>query len=105
VIVEVDPHLLRAGATMAQDAGRHIGSGADQLAQAQLPAGMFGDFAAAQAFHAALSGHHTQNVQLMRDHHSTLSATGTKAHAAAAAFVETDECNAEVIRAVAEPDS
>jgi hypothetical protein len=58
--------------------------------------GMFGDFAAADAFHEA----HTHHTTKLRAHQQTLSSVGDKAHTVATAFSEMDERNASKLKAV-----
>lgn len=96
----VDPGLLRQGASESHRAGGHARDGADHLARGPLAPGMFGDFAAAEAFHEALSAAHAEHVQSLQTHHETLADVGTKAHYAAGEFTAMDECGAEQLRAV-----
>ncbi|BBZ15047.1 DUF2563 family protein [Mycobacterium branderi] len=99
-MVEVDPELLHSGAKMTHGAAKHVASGADQLAGTSVPSGIFGDFPAAENFHARLTVHHQEHVALMRQHHAVLANVGDKAHAAATGFVRTDDENAASIRSV-----
>ena len=51
----VEPDVLKDGADVSRSAGRIALSGADALSHAAIPAGMFGDFDAAHAFHSTLT--------------------------------------------------
>ena len=62
--------------------------------------GMFGDFAAAEAFHEAVSSAQAQHMSNLQDHHQALTAVATKAHYAATGFANMDEHNATELRAV-----
>jgi hypothetical protein len=96
----VDPGLLHAGAQESHRAGGHARDGADHLARGPLMSGMFGDFAAADAFHEAVNVAHTQHVKSLQAHQEALSAVGTKAHCAAAEFIKMDGRNADQLREV-----
>lgn len=96
----VDPGLLHVGAGESHRAGEHAQAGADHLAQGPLMSGMFGDFAAADAFHEAVGSAHARHVKSLRAHHEALSAVGTKARYAATEFTGMDERNAGQLRAV-----
>jgi hypothetical protein len=96
----VDPGLLRLGAKDSHRAGGHAQDGADALARGPLGSGMFGDFAAAESFHEALSAAHTQHVNNLQSHQESLAVLGAKAHYAATGFTAMDERNAAELRAV-----
>ena len=96
----VDPGMLRLGAKESHRAGGHALDGADRLAREQLAAGMFGDFAAADAFHEALSAAHAEHVKNLHAQYEALAAVGAKANYAAAEFTAMDERGAEQLRAV-----
>ncbi|MEY8018749.1 MULTISPECIES: DUF2563 family protein [Mycobacterium] len=96
----VDPGLLRLGANESHRAGGHARDGADHLARGPLAAGMFGDFAAAETFHEALSAAHAEQLRSLQVHYEALSAVGSKAAYAAAEFTGMDERGAEQLRAV-----
>lgn len=96
----MEPDVLKDGADVSRNAAQIVGSGADALAQAPIPAGIFGDFEAAHAFHSTLTaGRHSQ-VQTMRGNHRTLTGVGVKAHKAATSFEETEAGNRAKIDAV-----
>lgn len=96
----VDPGLLRLAANESHRAGGHAREGADHLARGLLAAGMFGDFAAAEAFHEAVRAAHAEHVRSLQVHHEALSAVGSKAGYAAAEFAAMDERGAEQLGAV-----
>ena len=87
----VDTDLLRMGADFSRSAGEIVKRGADQFASTTLPAGIFGDFDAADSFQAALSNTHQAHVELMEGHCSELGVLADKANVAAATFVAQDE--------------
>lgn len=96
----VDTDLLHSGGNESHRAGGHAQEGADQLARGPLASGMFGDFAAADAFHSAVTLAHTQHVQNLQGHKQTLTDVGSKAHSAAKGFTSMDERNAGDMEAV-----
>lgn len=96
----VDTALLHSGGNESHRAGGHAQEGADQLARGPLASGMFGDFAAADAFHEAVTTAHTQHVQNLRGHKQTLTDVGAKAHYAAKGFTSMDQQNAGELKAV-----
>lgn len=100
----VDTELLHSGGNQSHRAGGHAQDGADHLAQGTVAPGMFGDFAAADAFHSAVAASHEQHVKNLQGHSDTLTSVGTKAHCAANGFTNMDEQNATEMRAV-RPDS
>src|SRR5262249_58810621 len=89
----VEPDVLKDGADVSRNAGKIALSGADALEQASIPAGMFGDFDAAHAFHSKLSAGHRSHVRAMRGNHRTLTDVRDKAHTAATWFEETEAHN------------
>jgi hypothetical protein len=98
--MRVEPNLLHEGADVTHGAGEQVRSGAEQLAGASLPRGMFGDFVAAHSFHARMSVHHAEYVALMRQHHRVLTNIGDKAHAGARGFTSTEQANTAAITSV-----
>ena len=96
----VDTGLLRTGGDESRRAGEYALEGADQLSRAPLATGMFGDFAAADAFHDAISAAHAQHISALQGHHETLNDVGAKSHHAAYAFDATEEHNTKVLRDV-----
>lgn len=96
----VDTDLLHSGGNESHRAGGYAQDGADQLARGPLSSGMFGDFAAADAFHEAAATAHTQHVQSLQGHRQTLTDVGAKAHYAAKGFTSMDQHNAGEMRAV-----
>ncbi|ORV62745.1 hypothetical protein AWC03_06250 [Mycobacterium europaeum] len=96
----VDTALLHSGGNESHRAGGHAQEGADQLARGPLASGMFGDFAAADSFHEAVTAAHTQHVQNLQGHKQTLTDVGAKAHVAAKRFTSMDQQNASEMRAM-----
>jgi hypothetical protein len=74
-------------------------SGAARLAGKAPQAGIFGDFAEAQAFHQSVADAHKRHVDQLNGHHESLTAIGEKSHAAAATFTSTDESQKSIIAA------
>jgi hypothetical protein len=70
---------------------------ADALAQVSIPAGVFGDFAAAHAFHSKLTAGHASHVKSMRGNHQTLTRVGEKAQNAAVMFETTEARNRSAV--------
>nr|WP_197694707.1 DUF2563 family protein [Mycobacterium sp. 852002-51971_SCH5477799-a] len=98
--VFVDTDLLHSGGNQSHRAGGHAQDGADQLAGGTVASGMFGDFAAADAFHGAVSAAHGQHVKILQGHSETLTGVGTKAHHAANGFTSMDNNNADDMKAL-----
>ena len=96
----VDTGLLHSGADESHRAGGHAQDGADRLSRGPLMSGMFGEFAAAEAFHDAVRSAHTQHVKTLQAHQEVLTAVGSNAHRAATAFSVMEERNAAEERAV-----
>ncbi len=101
--MRVEPDVLKDGADVSRNAGQIALSGADALAQASIPAGLFGDFDAAHAFHGKLTVVHHSHVRAMRGNHRTLTDVGDKVHNAATSFEETEAHNKAAIDTV--PDA
>ncbi|OBA59476.1 hypothetical protein A5647_17695 [Mycobacterium sp. 1100029.7] len=96
----VDTGLLHSGGNQSHRAGGHAQEGADQLARGPLSSGMFGEFAAAEEFHGAVSESHGAHVRSLQNHQEALTAIGGKAHHAATGFKQDDERNASWLRNV-----
>jgi hypothetical protein len=96
----VNTGTLQTGANDSHRAGEHADDGANHLLRTSPVAGMFGDFAAAEAFHEAVTQAHTHHTAKLRAHQHTLSNVGDKAHTVATAFSEMDERNASKLKAV-----
>jgi hypothetical protein len=101
--MRLEPDVLKDGANVSRDAGKMARNGADALAQASIPAGMFGDFDAAHAFHSTVTAGHQSHVRAMRGNHRTLTDVGDKVHDAATAFEKTEADNKAEIDTV--PDA
>ncbi|MEO3758719.1 DUF2563 family protein [Mycobacterium sp. B14F4] len=89
----VDTDLLRMGAGFSQSAGTIAERGAQRFAATQVPAGAFGGFDAAHAFHAALRRAHEAQAAAMLGHRSSLTALADDADSAAAIFTKQDEAS------------
>ena len=96
----VDTGLLHSGGSQSHHAGGLAQEGADQLCRGPLLSRMFGSFAAAEAFHEALSVAHAMQVRDLQAHQEALTAIGGRAHQAATGFADVDERNAAQLRAV-----
>ncbi|MEE6179068.1 DUF2563 family protein [Mycobacterium sp. 050134] len=96
----VDTSMLRTGGNDSRRAGDYAQQGADELSRGPVSSGMFGEFAAAQEFHAAVSAAHTRHVANLKAHQQTLTDVGGKAHQVAAGFTEMDNNNATEMRMV-----
>jgi hypothetical protein len=96
----VDTALLHSGANESHRAGEHAQDGADHLSRGPLASGMFGEFAAAEAFHDAVRSAHTAHVKTLQAHQEALTAVGSKAHRAATGFSAMEARNAGEERAV-----
>ena len=80
----VNTELLHSGAGESHRAATHARDAADHLSRGPLLSGMFGCFAAAEAFHDALTVAHAKHVKTLQAHQETLTAIGGRAQRAAA---------------------
>lgn len=96
--MEVDPHL-HAGADRCIDAAEAALAGAGKLEGKQPAVGIFGDFAAAHAFHEVLSTTHAAHVDRMQGHHRALTDVSDKSRSAANGFIAQDVSSAGSLRA------
>ena len=96
----IDTAMLHSGAAESRLAGEHAQDGANVLSQAPLAAGMFGDFAAAEAFRDAVSSAHAHHVNALQNHRETLDDVGAKAQVVAYSFTATEDRNAKALREV-----
>ena len=96
----VDTDGLHSGAAHSRNAGEHAQDSSKHLAAAQLGAGMFGDFAAADSFHDAMSTAHAHHVATAEAHHKVLNSVGLKTRAIASAFTATEDDNVQSLRGV-----
>jgi|SRR5436190_23873212 hypothetical protein len=94
---EVDTGLLRFGCDSSGFAGAAARKAANRLTEASLPKGIFGDFAAAEAFHSAVSTARDGHVQRSQDHDARLTDISSKGHIGARAVADTDAGAAEAI--------
>ncbi|HZC53588.1 MAG TPA: DUF2563 family protein [Mycobacterium sp.] len=98
--MEVDTGLLHSGGNESHRAGGHAQEAAGHLSRGPLTPGMFGQFAAAESFHEAVTSAHAQHVKTLQAHQETLTTVGTNAHTAAKGFTDMEESNAAKLRAV-----
>jgi hypothetical protein len=96
--MRVDTGQLHLGAVDSFRASEHAQAGANHLSGAPPTAGMFGDFAAADDFHEAISAAHAQHAASLHSHHQNLNDVGAWAHRAGSSFSETDERNTSELR-------
>lgn len=96
----VDTDGLHSGAAHSRNAGVHVQDSSQHLSGAQLGVGMFGDFAAAESFHDAMSTAHTHHVAIAEAHHKVLNGVGLKAHRIANDFTATENTNVQTLRGV-----
>ncbi|KZS73787.1 hypothetical protein A4G29_13370 [Mycobacterium kansasii] len=96
----VDTGSLHLGANDSHRAGDHAQDGAGRLSRGPLVSGIFGEFAAAEAFHGAVTSAHAQQMKTLQAHQEVLTAVGGNARRAAAGFTGMDERNAAQLRAV-----
>lgn len=101
--MHVNPHVLRTGADVSDDAGGHADDGAQRLDVAGLTAMMFGDFDDAHGFHAALGNAKDSHRDTLRAHHRNLTGIAENVRTAAAGFTAMDNHNATRLRDVAGP--
>jgi len=91
---------LHAGAAHARTAGEHAQDSAQHLSQAQLGPGMFGDFAAADAFHDTVSTAHAHHIATSKAHRNVLNGVDHRARHVASEFITMDHANTEAVREV-----
>jgi Protein of unknown function (DUF2563) len=96
----VDTDGLYSGAEHSRNAGEHAQDSSKHLSGAQLGAGMFGDFAAADSFHGQMSAAHAHHVATAEAHHKVLDGVGVKAHRIADDFTATEDNNVHTLRGV-----
>jgi hypothetical protein len=91
---------LHSGAAHSHSAGQHAQNSSQHLSGAQLGAGMFGDFAAADSFHDVMSAAHAHHIAAADAHHKILTTVGVKARGIANAFTATEKDNVQELRGV-----
>ncbi|ORA77967.1 hypothetical protein BST28_16330 [Mycolicibacter kumamotonensis] len=101
--MHVNPHVLRIGANVSDDAGQHADTGAQRLGLAGVTTGIFGDFDAAHSFHAALGTAKDGHRDALRNHHQNLTGIAQNVRTAATAFTRMDNHNAELLRDITGP--
>src|SRR5690242_17839136 len=95
--IQVDTALLRSGSDSSGFAGAAARKAASRLTETSLPEGIFGDFAAAQAFHSTVSTARDSHVKRSHDHDARLTDVSSKGHIGARAMADTDTGAAEAI--------
>lgn len=98
--MHVNPHVLRTGANVSDDAGGHAGTGARRLDVAGVAATMFGDFDDAHSFHAALGSAKDSHRETLHGHQQNLTGIAENVRTAATAFTRMDVHNARLLRDV-----
>jgi Protein of unknown function (DUF2563) len=98
--MDVDTGLLHSGGNESHRAGGHAQEAASHLSRGPLMPGMFGEFAAAESFHEAVTSAQAHHVKILQAHQETLTSVGTNAHTAANGFTDMEERNAAKLRAV-----
>ncbi|OBK28733.1 hypothetical protein A5634_01280 [Mycobacterium asiaticum] len=96
----VDPALLRSGGSESRRASEHIDQAAEHLSRASMQSQLFGDFAAADTFHAATGAVLADHARVMSGNSESLGAVSRSAHVAAASFTAMDESNAAAVEVV-----
>jgi len=96
----VDTAMLHSGAAQSHSASEHAQDGANHLSGAGPAAGMFGDFADAEACHDAVASAHAHHVRTLQSHQQNLNEVGTKTHHVAYTFSAMDDDNAKALREV-----
>ena len=92
--------MLHSGAAESHRASEHAHDSANHLSGTSPVAGMFGDFAAAEAFHDAVKSAHAHHVKTLQTHQESLSDVGTKAHQVGYSFSAMEDNNAKALREV-----
>jgi F0F1-type ATP synthase delta subunit len=92
--VFVDPTMLHAGGNDSRRAGEYARQAASALTQVALSSEMFGNFAAAVAFHESITSNHAHYVIELKAQREVLTAVGEKAYRATEGFSGTDYRNA-----------
>lgn len=100
VAMFVDTGLLHLGSSDSHRAGGHAQDGAGHLSRGPMVSGMFGEFAAAEAFHGAVTSARAQQLETLQAHQEVLIAVGGNARRAAVGFTGMDDRNAAELRAV-----
>jgi len=96
----VDATLLHAGGDDAHCAGEEARAGAHALSGGPMSRGMFGEFAAATAFHDALRSALLRHATHLQGTHRALVSISDRSHQSAVAFTEMDERGATEMRTV-----
>ena len=94
----VDAAKLHSGAAESHRASEHAQAGANSLSAVPPLVGMFGDFAAADDFHDAVSAAHAHHLKALQSHQQSLDDVGASAHRTGYAFSAMDDRNARELR-------
>jgi hypothetical protein len=97
--MEVDTDHLHTGADRCIDAASTALAAAGKLAETKPPAGMFGDFEAAQSFHRVVAQAHEAHVDQLHAHHRNLTGVGDKSRSGADQFTAGDAASADAFKA------
>jgi hypothetical protein len=103
--MHVDPDELRCGANQLYGAAVLAQEGAGKLSQVTAGSGIFGAFAAAEAFQQEMSNAHKGHVEQLAEHERRLGSLGDKTHTTASALVAMDERNSRALREVLCPST
>ena len=98
--MDVDTELLHSGGNASHRASGHAEQAAGHLSRGPLTPGMFGEFAAAESFHEAVTSARAEHLKTLQAQHETLTTIGKNAHTAANGFTDMEERNAAELRAV-----
>lgn len=97
--IEVNTAHLDAGSELSRAAASSVRDAAQQLANATVEAGIFGNFDAAHQFHGAFSAAHEHHRAALHARATSLDAVSSNATTAAEAFTATDESEGRNINA------
>lgn len=89
---------LRAAADRTYQAAGFANDAAQRLSASPVQAGIFGAFDAAESFHRALSGAHSNHELALRRQTVGLGGLGDAAHTVASAFTGMEDRNAAALR-------
>lgn len=98
--MRVDVEEMRCGAGLSYSAAWLADEAAGQLSRMALHVNLFGSFAGAQSFGAAVRRAHEVQVDLLQHHEAQLNTVGDKAHTAATAFEDMEARNTQALLSV-----
>jgi lipopolysaccharide biosynthesis protein len=96
----VNTAMLHSGAAESRRASEHAQDGANHLARTSPVAGIFGDFAAADTFHEAVTQAHIHHTAKLKAHQQILGDVGDKARTVATTFTQMEDRHASELKAV-----